>query len=85
MKKMKIQENSFYLGKKIIACENIINFSTNKIVRVRTRYCGVIEKIENDIVYIYDKSNPINYQNYSLKYSDFCKWVLQGLYKIRTV
>jgi len=80
-----IKENEFYLGKKIIGCENIIDFRTNEVVSVRTRYCGVIKKIENGIVYIFDKSNPENYQNYSIKYTDFCKWVLQGLYKIRAV
>lgn len=82
---LEIKSNEFYLGKKIIACENIIDFRTDKVITVRTRYSGVIEKIEEEKVYIFDKSNPVGYQNYAIKYSDFCKWVLQGLYKIRAV
>ena len=81
----KIREKDFYIGKKIIACEDTMQFSSGKKVYVRTRSIGIVEKIENGIVHIFDKSNPRGYQNYSIQYSDFIKWVTQKLYLIRSV
>lgn len=77
----KLKNNDFYVGRKIMAYEEIRRFSDNKFITNRGRGIGVIEKIENGLVYIYDKTNPINYQNYTIEFDKFKKYIENGLYK----
>lgn len=72
------------IGKKIMAYDNIIDFRTNEIVgRSRGVNCGVIEEINEEKVKVFDKSNPIGYQNYELKRKDFDKWVQEKTYVLK--
>jgi len=44
---------------------------------------GVVQKIENDLVYIYDNSNPRGYRNHVYNLNDIKKWIAMGLMKFK--
>lgn len=72
-----------YVGKKIMACEPIFQFSTGKYVYTRRRSIGVIEEISDHEVKVFSKSNPEGYRHYILKRQDFNQWVESGVYLIK--
>jgi len=70
-----IKEKDFYINKKIIACED---YGMKHNIQ-----CGRIQKIENNLVYIFADSNPEGYENYAITYNNFIKWIKEDLYRIK--
>lgn len=44
---------------------------------LKREFIGIIYKITCDYVYINNKNNPLNYQNYKIKLTDFKKWITE--------
>lgn len=73
-----------YVGKTIMAYEDIFQFSTSEKVSTRGRCIGVVSFIDSEGVHMYDRTNPGKYKNYVIKSDDFERWIEQGLYKAKT-
>ena len=71
-----------YVSKKIMARENIHQFSTGNKVKTRERYIGTVEKVDEKGVHVFNEKNPKNHQHYTMKLEDFKKWVDEGLYRM---
>lgn len=70
------------IGKKIMAYEDIYQFSTGQKVQTRGRGIGVIIGTDSENIHIYDRTNPKGHQEYSIKMSNFNKWIDEGLYRL---
>jgi len=72
------------VGKRILAGEPIFQFSTGKMIGWTRRRCiGIIEKIENSRVYVFNSKNPEGYQRYELSADDFKQWLLDKSYVLK--
>ena len=69
-----------YIGKKIMAREDISQFSTGLKVNIREKCIGTIQRIDNKLVYVFNDKNPEGYQHFSISLSDFVTRVNSGLY-----
>ena len=66
-----------YIGKKILA------YGADKHRRFGYSSIGVIERIENDEVYIFSEKNPEGYKRYNIAIKDLLKFEKEKLYKIK--
>lgn len=69
-----------YIGRKIMAYEDVFQFSTGQKVFRRGRNVGIVVAVDEDGVHMYDRKNPKGYQHYTLKKEDFRKWISENLY-----
>lgn len=72
------------ISKKIMAREDVYQFSTGNKVNSREQYIGTVENVDEEGVYVFNERNPKNHQYFTLKLEDFKKWVDEGLYRLVT-
>lgn len=79
-------KNNKYIGKKIMVGEPLYSFVTDELIGwTRRRYMGIIESMTDTEVIIYNYKNPTGYRQFSIKKSDFDKWVVEKLYIIKNL
>jgi len=84
LEKDPIRELQKFVGKKIMAYEELSQFSTGEVVGKRGRSVGVVAAVDSDGVQMYNRSNPGSYRLYTLTHKNFKKWLDEGLYKAKS-
>ena len=52
-------------------------------VNTKSFFAGVVERVEDGKIYIYDNSNPSGYRRHIYKIEDVKKWVSMGVASFR--
>lgn len=72
-----------YSEKKIIAYENLYQFSTGELINRRGKNIGIVAGIDENGIHMYNPKNPVGYKIYTLEYDNFKKWISEGIYTTR--